>query len=116
MHNGHPVRPLEQVSKCAIGSKLDSRIEFSRTVEPMTEQGETNRFSLLHSAMEELLDGTRAVAHLLGRVRGGAVGAVPESVAAPVTRMLESLEQLVELAPPFFASSMSSPRNYTPSV
>lgn len=32
----------------------------------MTEQGETHRYSLLHSAMDELLEGTRAVPRLMG--------------------------------------------------
>ncbi|WP_231137989.1 hypothetical protein [Rhodococcus opacus] len=69
----------------------------------MTEHGEAHRHSLLQSAMEELLEGTRAVAHLAGKVGGEMVGAIPDPVAAPVARMLDSLRQLSELAPPMLA-------------
>lgn len=40
---------------------------------------------------------------LMGTMGGEAVSAIPEPVAVPVTRMLESLQQLVELAPPLVA-------------
>lgn len=69
----------------------------------MADQGDTHRYGLLESAMEELLEGTRAVANLVGSVGGGVLGAIPDPVAAPVTRMLTSLQQLIELAPPFIA-------------
>ena len=69
----------------------------------MTGQAETHRYSLLHSAMDELLEGTRAVTRLMGTMGGEAVSAIPEPVAVPVTRMLESLQKLVELAPPLSA-------------
>ena len=49
------------------------------------------------------MERTRAVAHLVEKVGGEAVSAIPEPVAVPVTRMLESLHQLSELAPPVFA-------------
>ncbi|MGZ6853833.1 MAG: hypothetical protein ACXVGC_07205, partial [Mycobacteriaceae bacterium] len=58
----------------------------------MADQGDTHRYGLLQSAMEELLEGTRAVANLVGSVGGGVLGAIPDPVAAPVTRMLTSLQ------------------------
>ncbi|KXX58829.1 MULTISPECIES: hypothetical protein [unclassified Rhodococcus (in: high G+C Gram-positive bacteria)] len=69
----------------------------------MSEHGETHRYSLFHAAMDELVEGTRAVARLMGTMGGEAVSAIPEPVAVPVTRMLESLQTLVELAPPLSA-------------
>lgn len=42
----------------------------------MTKHGEAHRHRLLQSAMEELLEGTRAVAHLVGNAGGEAVGAI----------------------------------------
>ena len=69
----------------------------------MPEQGETHRYGLLQSAMEELLERTRAVAKLVGSVGGEALSAIPEPVPATVTRLLTSLQQLIEQAPPFTA-------------
>jgi hypothetical protein len=69
----------------------------------MSEQGETHRYGLLQSAMEELLERTRAVASLVGSVGGGALGAMPEPVSTTVNRLLKSLQQLIEQAPPFTA-------------
>ena len=69
----------------------------------MAEQGETHRYGLLQSAMEELLERTRAVANLAGSVGSEALGAMPEPVPATVTRLLKSLQQLIEQAPPFTA-------------
>jgi len=43
------------------------------------------------------------VANLVGSVGGGALGALPEPVPATVNRLLKSLQQLAELAPPFIA-------------
>jgi hypothetical protein len=69
----------------------------------MPAQGETHRYGLLQSAMEELLERTRAVAKLVGSVGGEALSAIPEPVPATVTRLLKSLQQLIEQAPPFTA-------------
>jgi vacuolar-type H+-ATPase subunit I/STV1 len=69
----------------------------------MAEQGEKHRYGLLQSAMEELLERTRAVANLVGSVGSEALGAMPEPVPATVTRLLKSLQQLIEQAPPFTA-------------
>ena len=67
------------------------------------DEGETHRNGLLQSAMDEFVAGTRAVANLVGSVGGGALGALPEPVPATVNRLLKSLQQLAELAPPFIA-------------
>jgi hypothetical protein len=69
----------------------------------MAEQGETHRNGLLQSAMDEFVTRTRAVANLVGSVGSGALGAMPEPVPTTVTRMLKSLQQLVDQAPPFTA-------------
>jgi len=69
----------------------------------MPEQDETHRYGLLQSAMEELLERTRAVVKLVGSVGGEALSAIPEPVPATVTRLLKSLQQLIEQAPPFTA-------------
>lgn len=54
----------------------------------------------VQSAVDVFLDRTRAVAELMGSVAGGALGVVPEPVPSTVTRMLASLRQLAEQAPP----------------
>ena len=69
----------------------------------MAEQGETHRNGLLQSAMYEFIARTRAVANLVGSVGSGALGAMPEPVPTTVTRMLKSLQQLIDQAPPFTA-------------
>ena len=69
----------------------------------MAEEGETHRSGLLQSAMDEFVARTRAVATLVGSVGSDALGAMPEPVPATVTRMLSSLQQLVDQAPPFTA-------------
>lgn len=69
----------------------------------MAEEGETHRNGLLQSAMDEFVTRTRAVANLVGSVGSGALGAIPEPVPTTVTRMLNSLQQLVDQAPPFTA-------------
>ena len=69
----------------------------------MAEEGETHRNGLLQSAMDEFGARTRAVANLVGTVGSGALGAMPEPVPTTVTRMLKSLQQLVDQAPPFTA-------------
>lgn len=53
--------------------------------------------------MEEFLERTRALANLLGSVGSGALGAMPEPVPSTVNRMLRSVQQLVESAPPLTA-------------
>ena len=69
----------------------------------MAEQGETHRNGLLQSAMDEFIARTRAAANLVGSVGSGALGAMPEPVPTTVTRMLKSLQQLIDQAPPFTA-------------
>jgi len=69
----------------------------------MAEEGETHRNGLLQSAMDEFVARTRAVANLVGTVGSGALGAMPEPVPTTVTRMLKSLQRLVDQAPPFTA-------------
>ena len=69
----------------------------------MSDQGQPHRNGLLQSAMEELLERTRAVANLVGSVGGGALGAMPEPVSTTVNRLLKSLQQLIEQVPPFTA-------------
>ncbi len=69
----------------------------------MTDNDETHRYGLLQSAMEEFLELTRTLANLVGSVGGGALGAMPEPVPATVNRMLRSLQQLSEVAPPLTA-------------
>jgi hypothetical protein len=69
----------------------------------MADEGETHRNGLLQSAMDEFVARTGAVANLVGSVGGGALGALPEPVPATVNRLLKSLQQLAELAPPFIA-------------
>jgi hypothetical protein len=69
----------------------------------MADQGEAHRRGLLQSAMEEFLERTRSVANLVGSVGSGALGAMPEPLPATVTRMLRSLQQVMEQAPPFTA-------------
>jgi hypothetical protein len=55
---------------------------------------------LLHSTVDVFLDRTRAVAELVTSAGGSAWGHVPEPVPTAVTRMLVSLRQLAEQAPP----------------
>jgi hypothetical protein len=55
---------------------------------------------LLHSTVDVFLDRTRAVAELVANAGGSALGHVPEPVPTAVTRMLASLRQLAEQAPP----------------
>jgi hypothetical protein len=69
----------------------------------MADQDQTHRNGLLQSAMDEFVARTRAVASLVGSVGSGALGAMPEPVPATVTKMLKSLQQLVDQAPPFTA-------------
>lgn len=58
---------------------------------------------LLQSALDEFVDGARAVVGMVGSVSSGALGALPEPVPAAVTRMLISLERLIDQAPPLTA-------------
>jgi hypothetical protein len=69
----------------------------------MTDQGETHRNGMLQSAMDEFIARTRTLANLVGSVGSGALGAMPEPVPTTVTRMLSSLQQLIDQAPPFTA-------------
>ncbi|HZW43391.1 MAG TPA: hypothetical protein VFF32_03220 [Dermatophilaceae bacterium] len=58
---------------------------------------------LLQSAMEEFLEGIRSMANLVGSVGSGALGAMPQPLAATVTGMLRSLVRLIDHAPPITA-------------
>ncbi|MGN6578003.1 MAG: hypothetical protein ACTHKG_20210 [Nocardioides sp.] len=58
---------------------------------------------LLHSTVDVFLDRTRAVVDLLAGAGGSALDRLPEPVPAAVTRMLSSLRQLAEQAPPLTA-------------
>lgn len=69
----------------------------------MADQGEAQRRGLLKSAIEDFLEGTRSLANLIGSVGSGALGAIPEPLPATVNRMLGSLQQIIEQAPPFTA-------------
>jgi len=86
-------------------NRIDNHAPYGRRtkVVAMAEQGEKHRYGLLQSAMEELLERTRAVANLVGSVGNEALGAMPEPVPATVTGLLKSLQQLIEQAPPFTA-------------
>lgn len=72
-------------------------------VAAMADQGEAHRRGLLQSAVDEFLERTRSVANLVGSVGSGALGAMPEPLPATVTRMLGSLQQVMDQAPPFTA-------------
>jgi hypothetical protein len=65
--------------------------------------GRDERHSLLQGTIDVFLDRTRAVTELMANVGSGALGKVPEPVPATVTRMLSSLRQLAEQAPPLTA-------------
>ena len=67
------------------------------------DEHETQRHGLLQAAMDAFLDGTRAVVDLVGSAGTGAVEAMPAAVPATVTRMLASLQQLLDQAPPITA-------------
>lgn len=69
----------------------------------MADKSEAQRRGLVKSAMDEFLERTRSVVNLVGSVGSGALGAIPEPLPATVTRMLGSLQQLIEQAPPFTA-------------
>jgi hypothetical protein len=72
-----------------------------RTPHPTPEHDE--RHGLLQATIDVFLDRTRAVADLVTSAGGEALGKVPEPVPAAVTRMLSSLRQLAEQAPPLTA-------------
>jgi hypothetical protein len=58
---------------------------------------------LLHSTVDVFLDRTRALADLVAGAGGNALERMPEPVPTAVTRMLSSLRQLAEQAPPLTA-------------
>jgi hypothetical protein len=58
------------------------------------------RHGLLHSTVDVFLDRTRTLAELVTSAGGSALGKAPEPVPAAVSRMLTSLRQLADLAPP----------------
>jgi hypothetical protein len=84
-------------------SKLNGSNGRLTRVVAMVDHGEAHRHGLLQSAIEEFLEGTRSLANLVGSVGSGALGAIPEPLPATVTRMLMSLQQLIEHAPPLTA-------------
>ena len=58
---------------------------------------------MLQATIDVFLDRTRAVAELMAGLGGEALSRVPEPVPSAVNRMLSSLRQLAEQAPPFTA-------------
>ncbi len=54
---------------------------------------------LLQSALDEFLSRARAVADVVGSIGSEAVGVVPDIVPDTITRMLLSLQQLVDQVP-----------------
>lgn len=63
-------------------------------------EAQDERHSLLQATIDVFLDRIRAVTELLASAGSGALGAIPEPVPSAVTRMLSSLRQLAEQAPP----------------
>jgi hypothetical protein len=61
------------------------------------------RHGAFQSTLDLFLDRTRAVADLVAGVGSEALGRMPEPMPSAVNRMLSSLRQLVEQAPPFTA-------------
>jgi hypothetical protein len=61
------------------------------------------RHSLLQATIDVFLDRTRALTELMAGAGSGALGKIPEPVPSTVTRMLASLRQLAEQAPPLTA-------------
>ncbi len=61
------------------------------------------RHNLLQATIDVFLDRTRAVTEVLAKAGTGALGVVPEPVPSTVNRMLSSLRQLAEQAPPITA-------------
>lgn len=59
----------------------------------------TRRSELMTSAVDEFLDRARAVVDVLGVVGKGARGALPERVTPAVSRLLVSLQQLMDQVP-----------------
>ncbi|HEU4512561.1 MAG TPA: hypothetical protein VFR87_05605 [Nocardioidaceae bacterium] len=58
---------------------------------------------MLQATIDVFLDRTRALTELMANVGGEALGRVPEPVPSAVNRMLSSLRQLAEQAPPLTA-------------
>jgi hypothetical protein len=58
------------------------------------------RHGLLQTTIDVFLDRTRAVTELMASAGSGALGRVPEPVPSTVNRMLVSLRQVAEQAPP----------------
>lgn len=61
------------------------------------------RHGVLQATIDVFLDRTRAVAELMAKTGSTALGHAPEPVPTAVTRMLSSLRQLAEQAPPLTA-------------
>ena len=68
----------------------------------MTTEEKESR-GLLQSTVDVFLDRTRTVAELVAGAGGSALGRASEPVPTAVTRMLASLRQLAEQAPPLTA-------------
>lgn len=58
---------------------------------------------MLQATVDVFLDRTRALTELMANVGGETLGRVPEPVPSAVNRMLSSLRQLAEQAPPLTA-------------
>jgi len=84
----------------AFWSRLNGLERRLTRVVAVADEGDENRRGLLQSAMDDFLDGTRSVARLVGSVGSGALGAMPEPLPSTVNRMLSSLQQLIDQAPP----------------
>ena len=83
------------------GGRGEHRAMARRTTKPTSETDE--RHGLLQATIDVFLDRTRAVAELMAKSGSGALGMMPEPVPSAVTRMLSSLRQLAEQAPPLTA-------------
>lgn len=66
-------------------------------------QDSEERHGLLQATIDVFLDRTRAVTEMMASAGSGALGRIPEPVPSTVTRMLSSLRQLAEQAPPLTA-------------
>lgn len=67
---------------------------MTRRPEPDPQRG------LLQSAVDLFVDRTRAVAEMMAAAGSGALSAAPEPVPTAVNKMLASIRELAELAPP----------------
>ena len=69
----------------------------------MADEEGAPRSGMVQSALDEFVSHVRSLGGLVGSMGSGALGAIPEPVPTAVTRMLTSLHQLIEQAPPLTA-------------